>query len=109
MSVPQSKRWGLWPTRPAPAGRCESLVAFAVLALLCLPRCLAQIVSEPARGRRLQLDEDLGELDTAALVATLRSTGDAIEGHHLDQSASEILEDTSHSFTIQGDTPSNVE
>jgi hypothetical protein len=62
---------------------------------------LAEVRHRPA--------EDLDGLDAAALVATLRSTADALEEHHLDRPASEILDETAHSFTVQGDTPSNVE
>jgi hypothetical protein len=83
------------PETPSPLGEP------AALELAVDGRTLAEVQHRPA--------DHLDETDTAALVATLRSAADALEEHHLDRPASEILDETAHSFTVQGDTPSNVE
>jgi len=57
---------------------------------------------------QVQQDE-LSELETAAIVTMLRSYADAIETEKLDTPAQEILEDTSHTFDLFDDEPSNVE
>jgi hypothetical protein len=64
-------------------------------------RMLAEVQHRPANH--------LDKPDTAALVATLRFAADALAEHHLGRPASEVLDETAHSFTVQGDTPSNVE
>jgi hypothetical protein len=82
------------PEAPSP------LAEPAVLELAVNGRLLAEVQHRPM--------DCLDEIDTAALVATLRSTADALEEHHLDRPASEVLDETVHSFNVAGDKPSNV-
>lgn len=71
-------------------------------------------VSELDVGGRLvyrleqQKESDLSELETAAMVASLRSFADALERTNLDRPAEEILEETGHTFSLHDDDPENV-
>jgi len=48
-----------------------------------------------------QQEQDLSELETAALVVSLRSLADALETTNLEKPASDILEESNHSFEIE--------
>jgi hypothetical protein len=58
---------------------------------------------------RHQHESDLTELDTAAIVVSLRSYADALESSNLDRQAKDVLEETDHTYHIDDHEPENVE
>jgi hypothetical protein len=53
-------------------------------------------------------ESDLSELEAAALVESLRSMADGLEGACLDRPASDVLDEANVSVDVDDDTPSNV-
>jgi len=53
-------------------------------------------------------EADLGTVETAAMVTSLRSLADALETTNLDREASAVLEETDHLLDLHDDDPSNV-
>ncbi len=53
---------------------------------------------------------DLSDIETAAMVVSLRSLADSLESTNLEKPASDILEETDHSFALDDlDDPDNVD
>ena len=46
-------------------------------------------------------ERDLSDLETAALVVSLRSMADALESTNLERPAGEILEESDHRFVLE--------
>lgn len=53
-------------------------------------------------------EDELDEVEAAALVESLRSLADSLEASTLDQPAARVLEEAEALVTVDDDTPSNV-